>query len=193
MASITIPAGAAALLDPFTRKVNAYCRPRLDPIARKIGEKIGERLGPRAVEPQGDCVAIAMRGTPEIYFPKHIDNSRLVKVADPRRSREMMQFAAACAVLFVFAMMYAWQHFSAIEYGYKIETAHAQVQNLSEENNQLRLEQAALRDPQRIDQMARNMGMFAPQVGQVVGLEPQPEQAAPQMARVNSATRTVAP
>lgn len=188
MASITIPAGAISLLDPITRKVNAYCRPRLDPIARKIGE----RLAPRIVE-QPEPVAIAMRGTPEIYFQKHIDNSRLVRVVDPRRAREMMQFGAACAVLFVFAMMYAWQHFSAIEYGYKIESAHAQVQSLSEENNQLRLEQAALRDPQRIDQLARNMGMIAPQVGQVLGLEPQPEMAAPQMARANSTSTAVAP
>jgi cell division protein FtsL len=193
MASITIPAGAAALLDPWTRKVNAYCRPHLDPIAGKIREKIGERLGPRVVVAEAEHVAIAMRGTPEIYFPKHIDNSRLVRVADPRRAREMMQFAMACAVLFVFAMMYAWQHFSAIEYGYKIESAHAQVQSLAEENNQLRLEQAALRDPQRIDQMARDIGMIAPQVGQVIGLEPQPELAAPQMARVNSASTAVAP
>lgn len=193
MASITIPAGAASLLDPLTRKVNAYCRPRLDPIARKISEKIGERLGPRVVEAQRDDSAVAMRGTPEIYFPKHIDNSRLVRVVDPRRAREMMQFAAACAVLFVFTMMYAWQHFSAIEYGYKIESAHAQVQSLAEENNQLRLEQAALRDPQRIDTMARTLGMIAPQVGQVVGLEPQPEMAAPQMARVSLPSRAVAP
>src|SRR5574340_158904 len=28
-------------------------------------------------------------GTPEVYFPKFIDNSRLVRVADRRRSREM--------------------------------------------------------------------------------------------------------
>ena len=28
-------------------------------------------------------------GTPEIYFSKAIDNSRLVKVEDPRRNREM--------------------------------------------------------------------------------------------------------
>ena len=37
-------------------------------------------------------------GTPEIYFRKTIDNSRLVKVEDPRRAREMKQFAI-CAVL----------------------------------------------------------------------------------------------
>ncbi len=37
-------------------------------------------------------------GTPEIYFSKAIDNSRLVKVEDPRRNREMKQFGTALAV-----------------------------------------------------------------------------------------------
>ena len=37
-------------------------------------------------------------GTPEIYFRKTIDNSRLVKVEDPRRAREMKYFRR-CAVL----------------------------------------------------------------------------------------------
>ena len=34
-------------------------------------------------------------GTPEIYFRKTIDNSRLVKVEDPRREREMKYFGLA--------------------------------------------------------------------------------------------------
>jgi hypothetical protein len=34
-------------------------------------------------------------GTPEVYFSKSIDNSRLVKVEDPRRGREMKQFGIA--------------------------------------------------------------------------------------------------
>ena len=42
-------------------------------------------------------------GTPEIYFSKAIDNSRLVKVEDPRRNREMKQFGTALACLFVAA------------------------------------------------------------------------------------------
>ena len=37
-------------------------------------------------------------GTPEIYFSKAIDNSRLVKVEDPRRNREMKQFGTALGV-----------------------------------------------------------------------------------------------
>ena len=57
-------------------------------------------------------------GTPEIYFSKAIDNSRLVKVEDPRRTRDMKQFCTAMDVLFVLVFTYAWQHFKAIEYGY---------------------------------------------------------------------------
>jgi len=39
--------------------------------------------------------------TPEFYFARHIDNSRLVKAADPVRVREMRLFCAAiCVSLF---------------------------------------------------------------------------------------------
>src|SRR5437868_3802595 len=95
------------------------------------------------VDEAAEPASVAMRGTPEVYFAKTIDNSRLVKVTDPQRAREMKQFAVACAVLFVFAMIYAWQHFSAIEYGYRIEAQKAQLESLGEVNRQLRLEQAA--------------------------------------------------
>ena len=60
-------------------------------------------------------------GTPEIYFSKRIDNSRVVKVTDPKRRREMISFGITLSVMFLFAMVYLWQHFSAIEYGYRIE------------------------------------------------------------------------
>src|SRR6266478_3632610 len=90
-------------------------------------------------------------GTPEIYFAKAIDNARLVKVEDPRRGREMKQFGIALACLFLLVMTFAWQHFRAIEYGYKIQSLKIQRDNLVELNHALRLEEASLRDPQRID------------------------------------------
>ena len=67
-------------------------------------------------------------GTPEIYFSKAIDNSRLVKVEDPRRNREMKHFGTALACLFLLVFTYAWQHFKAIEYGYQIEVGQARTQ-----------------------------------------------------------------
>src|ERR1700747_1576417 len=102
-------------------------------------------------------------GTPEIYFAKNIDNSRLVKVEDPRRGREMRQFAIALSCLFLLVMTYAWQHFKAIEYGYKIESLKIQRDGFMEMNRALLLEEASLRDPHRIDQIARDMGLQSPE------------------------------
>jgi len=110
-------------------------------------------------------------GTPEIYFSKAIDNSRLVKVEDPGRNREMKQFGTALACLFLLVFTYAWQHFKAIEYGYQIESAKRELAEKTEMNRALRLEDASLRDPERIDVLARRMGLVPPEPGQVIRLE----------------------
>lgn len=107
------------------------------------------------------------RTTPEIYFNKQIDNSRLVKVRDAQRTREMAMFGMALACLLAVAMLYTWQHFSAIEYGYRIEEQKAQREQLGELNRALRLEEASLRDPERIDYLARQMGLQSTAPGQV--------------------------
>jgi cell division protein FtsL len=114
----------------------------------------------------------ARRGpTPEVYFHKHIDNSRLVKADDPERRREMRTFTTVMSVFFVLVMVYVWQHFAAIEVGYKIEAQKLQVQQTQEQNRQLRLSEAQLTDPGRIDRMAKQLGLDAPQPGQVVRQE----------------------
>src|SRR6202161_2806654 len=110
-------------------------------------------------------------GTPEIYFAKAIDNSRLVKMEDPGRNREMKQFGTALACLFLLVFTYAWQHFRAIEYGYQIESAKRELSNLTEMNRALRLEDASLRDPERIDALARRMGLSPLVPGQVVSMD----------------------
>ncbi|HKI26888.1 MAG TPA: hypothetical protein VKA07_11225 [Candidatus Sulfotelmatobacter sp.] len=110
-------------------------------------------------------------GTPEIYFSKAIDNSRLVKMEDPQRNREMKQFGIALGVLFLLVFAYAWQHLRAIEYGYQIEAAKRELSEKSEMNRALRLEDASLRDPERIDVLARRMGLVPPAPGQVIRMD----------------------
>jgi hypothetical protein len=128
-------------------------------------------------------------GTPEIYFAKAIDNSRLVKVEDPRRNREMKQFGTALACLFLLVFTYAWQHFRAIEYGYQIESSKRELNNLTEMNRALRLEDASLRDPERIDVMARRMGLVPPEPGQVIRMDSSSTEAnAPIMASIEPVT-----
>jgi cell division protein FtsL len=111
----------------------------------------------------------ARRGpTLEVFFAKHIDNSRIVKADDPERRREMRMFSIAMSVLFALVMVYVWQHFSAIEVGYKIEAQKTQVTQLQEKNRELELSEAQLTQPGRIDTIARQLGMDTPQPGQVI-------------------------
>ena len=110
-------------------------------------------------------------GIPEVYIAKEIDNSRLVKVTDHKRQREIYLFTAVMGVVCSLMMLYVWQHFSSIQYGYRIEDQKATLERLQEENRALKLDEASLRDPGRIDQLARRMGFSMPQVGQVQRLE----------------------
>jgi cell division protein FtsL len=106
--------------------------------------------------------------TPEMFFSKYIDNTRIVKADDPERRREMRQFTFVVTAFFLLTMVYVWQHFSAIEVGYRVEAQKTQVEQLREQNRQLRLSEAKLSDPSRIDTIAKQLGLDEPLPGQVV-------------------------
>jgi cell division protein FtsL len=159
-------------------------------------EMMGMRQAPRASRSRTQSVAernrslyeAQLRGrrgpTPEVFFTKHIDNSRIVKADDPERQREMRSFTAVMGMLFLLVMVYVWQHFSAIEIGYQVESQKAQVEQLREQNRQLRLTEAQLTDPGRIDHIAKQLGLDAPEPGQVVRAEGDPN--APVLAQANA-------
>jgi len=135
----------------------------------------------QAAEPRGTFL-----GTPEIYFTKRIDNSRVVQVTDPKRRREMITFGITLGVLFLLAMVYVCQHFSAIEYGYKIEQLKVERDTIAESNRALSLEEASLKDPARIDRLARELGMQRPVDGQWQPMETAAsDPSAPIMAKAN--------
>jgi hypothetical protein len=124
--------------------------------------------------------------TPEIPFTRHFDNSRLVKASDPVRVRQMRIFSAAVTVLFSLVMFYGLQHFSAIEGSYRVESEKQMLDQLREENRQLRLSEAQLTQPGRIDGMARQLGLAEPQPGQVVHGSAHPDSSAPVLAQVTT-------
>ncbi len=134
----------------------------------------------------------ARRGpTPEVFFTKHIDNSRIVKADDPERRREMKIFTAAMTFLFVLVMVYVYQHFSAIDLGYQIEAQKTQVEQLREQNRQYRLTEAQLTDPKTIDLKARQLGLNAPQPGQVIRTDGMTGQEGTVSASIGTAGQTV--
>lgn len=122
--------------------------------------------------------------TPEFYFAKSFDNSRLVKAPDPVRARQMQVFGAAVAVLFSLVMVYGLQHFYAIENSYRVESDKQTLEQLREENRQLKLTEAELTQPGRIDGLAQQLGLMAPQPGQVVHSSVQVTSGAPTLAQV---------
>jgi hypothetical protein len=122
--------------------------------------------------------------TPEVFFSKTFDNSRVVKAADPVRVREMRLFSAAITVLFSLVMIYGVQHFSAIEGGYRVEAEKQKLDQLREDNRQLKLAEAQLTQPGRIDTMARQLGLAEPAPGQVIHPGARPDSSAPAVAQV---------
>jgi cell division protein FtsL len=129
----------------------------------------------------------ARRGpTPEVFFTKHLDNSRIRMADDPERKREMRMFSAVMTVLFALVMVYVWQHFSAVELGYQVETQRTQVAEMQEENRQLRLTEAELTEPARIDKIAKQLGLDEPQPGQVIRTDGSQAGGGPVMASVGA-------
>jgi cell division protein FtsL len=129
--------------------------------------------------------------TPEFPLVKIFDNSRLVKAPDPARLHEMRIFGAAVTVLFSLLMIYGLQHFYAIESSYRVEQDKQLRDQLREENRQLRLTQAELTRPGRIDAMARQLGLAVPQPGQVIHASNRPDGSQPVVAQATSPTPPV--
>ena len=131
-------------------------------------------------------------GTPEIYFAKRIDNTRVVRMVDPKRRREMVTFGVTLSIFFLMVMVYLLQHLSAIEYGYRIEQAKADHSAIVESNRELKLEESSLTDLQRIEVEARKLGMVPPSAGQIYAIESgNGDSAVPVMAKANPSGITV--
>jgi cell division protein FtsL len=121
---------------------------------------------------------------PEFYFVKRIDNSRLRREVDPVKRRECFSLLGLCLVVFFSGLVFAWQHFQCVQYGYRIEQLKAQKATAEEWNHQLRLERASLADPERIDRLARKeLGLVAPSPQQVIPVGPEGEPGSPVLAR----------
>ncbi len=155
MAAAAFPTGH--LIDPSTRSPT-----RRESSGRPVSIAVlnGQRFDAQRSQRRGP--------TPEMFFTKHIDNSRIVKADDPIRRREVRTFTVVMSIFFALTMVYVWQHFSAIEVGYRVEAQKTQVEQLREQNRQLRLTEAQLSDPGRIDRIAKQLGLDAPLPGQVI-------------------------
>jgi len=106
---------------------------------------------------------------PEIYFLKRIDNSRLQREVDHEKRRECFGLLALGTLAFFFIMLFAWQHFECVRYGYLIQQMKHQQAEKVEQNHSLKVQFASLSDPQRIDTLARSeLGLAPPKPSQII-------------------------
>jgi cell division protein FtsB len=104
----------------------------------------------------------------EFHTVKRIDNSRLVRAAAPVRMQGIYRTAGWSAVIAVFLMFYVYQHFRCIDLSFQLEDLKARQTKISALNSELRLEIEGLRDPRRIDVIARRqLGLTEPLPTQV--------------------------
>jgi cell division protein FtsL len=108
----------------------------------------------------------------EFYTVKRIDNSRLVRFMAPNHMRECARVVSLGALIALGAFLYAWQHFETIQLRYELESLRSERAQASELNQELKLEMAGLRAPERIDIIARRqLGLTAPVPGQVAPMD----------------------
>lgn len=111
----------------------------------------------------------------EFYTVKHIDNSRLVRLVAPNHMRECVRVVSLGGLIALCAFLYAWQHFETIQLRYQLESLRSERAQATELNQELKLEVAGLRAPERIDMIARRqLGLTAPVPGQVAPMDQPP-------------------
>jgi len=105
----------------------------------------------------------------EFYFTKQIDNSRLAREPGLEKWREYFNLVVSGVLVFLCGLVFSWQHLKCVQDGYEIEGLKAERVQLQKWNHQLRLSEAGLVDPQRIDTLARkDLGMVSPSPQQVI-------------------------
>src|SRR5438094_5603375 len=110
---------------------------------------------------------------PDTYFVKRMDNSRLRREINREKCRECYGLLALGMLVFLAGLLYAFEHFACVRHGYQIEELKSQRAALEHWNRELRLKQAALADPQRIDALARNgLGLAVPAPHQLIRFGP---------------------
>src|ERR1700753_1608597 len=91
----------------------------------------------------------------QFHTVKRIDNSRLVRNVQRVRLRSFYRTAGLGALIAACLMMYIYQHFRCIDLSFQLEDLKAKQTLSSSLISKLRLKIEGLRDPRRIDVIAR--------------------------------------
>ena len=108
----------------------------------------------------------------DIFFhTKRVDNSRLVREADPRAKAECWSTIGAVCALAAVMITSLVPGVACITAGYQIEALKQETQRLKNESRNLEVEEAKLVGPERLQQLAKDSKMGNPKKDQIVRLD----------------------
>src|SRR5689334_12363874 len=120
------------------------------------------------------------------FYVKRIDNSRVVRAADPQARQacwKMVGSVVAAAVLLIAVLLPGAYSLLA---GYQIETLRQDAHRLANERASLELKEAELLSPARMEQLARDQQFVDPPPQKVVYLDGQGDAQVARNATVES-------
>jgi hypothetical protein len=109
----------------------------------------------------------------DVFWPcKEIDNSRLVRMADPAAKGQCWSsIAATCALAVIIATANAPRLLTRLD-GYELQKLKAERATLLEEKKLLAIEKAKVLNPVNMGELAARQKLLSPVNGQVVHLQP---------------------
>ncbi len=112
------------------------------------------------------------------FFAKRIDNSRLVREADPAAGRRAWKAGAKAAFVAAVLIALIMPKALAMVAGYRIHMLSREHDRLATQKVVLQLEESSLLRPERLDQLAREYGLVNPDTKHVVFLNAKPADGA---------------
>ena len=135
-----------------------------------------ERAAPSAPTPAAvprDPYRLRSLPNEDVYFfCKRIDNSRLLKEKDPRSAKECLSAIGTLAVTAILLAAALAPSVGEIFAGYQLQALKQERLRLLDEQSALKVDEAALLSPRRLERLAKAQNLLAPAPGQVVRLEP---------------------
>jgi hypothetical protein len=122
------------------------------------------------------------------FFCKRIDNSRLVRQADPAAKGQCWSaIGATCAVAAILGGMMAPKAATVLA-GYQVQKLKQERAGLMEERKSLEVEEARILSPSHMGELAANRQLTSPGSKQIVHLQPRGDSAVASVMTPNNPT-----
>jgi len=140
---------------------------------RNRGSRAGEEAGSRqaGAGPRGDEPVRSFPNEDIYFFAKRIDNTRVVREADPEARKACWQLIGSVAAAVVLLIAVLMPSAYGLLAGYQVQSLRQERQRLVTEQSSLEVQESRLLSPARMEELAREQQFVDPAPQKVVYLD----------------------